>query len=408
MTHASATRDPTVRNVFLLALCQALGMSCGALIISVTALVGSALAANKALATLPLALQMAGVMATTAPASLLMGRIGRRAGFSLGAAFGIAGGGLSAWAIASGSFALFCLASILVGTFIAHIHYYRFAAADTASEAFRSRAISLVLAGGLIAAFLGPELAKWSRDLVPGTLYAGAYLCIAALAGLSLVILQLIEIPRPRREERGRSGRPLWQIAGRPTFLVAALCGMVGYGAMNLVMTVTPLAAVAASHTFSTAALVIQLHIVGMYAPSFFTGHLIHRFGVLPILGLGAILMLGTVVVSLSGLGVTQFWIALVLLGLGWNFLFVGGSALLTETYEPGERAKAQGLNEFLVFGTVTVTALSSGALFHAFGWSAVNLGIVAPLLIVLTALLWLARRRAVAAVGSSAVDRPR
>jgi MFS family permease len=405
MIQESATRDPTVRNVFLLALCQTLGISCSALIISVTALVGSALAVNKSLATLPLAIQMAGVMVSTVPASLLMGRIGRRAGFSLGAVFGIAGSGLSAWAISSGSFTLFCLASLLVGTFVAHIHYYRFAAADTASEAFRSRAISLVLAGGLIAAFVGPQLAKWSRDLFPEALYAGAYLCVAALAGLSLVVLQFIEIPRPRQAERGRSGRPLWQIAARPTFLVAALCGMVGYGAMNLVMTVTPLAAVAASHSFSTAALVIQLHIIGMYAPSFFTGHLIHRFGVLPILGLGATLMLGTVVVSLSGTEVTQFWIALVFLGLGWNFLYVGGSALLTETYRAEERSKAQGLNEFLIFGTVTVTALSSGALFHAFGWSAVNLGIVAPLLVVLTAVLWLARRRAGAAVASSALE---
>jgi MFS family permease len=408
MKQEPATKDPTVRNVFLLALCQALGMSCGALIISVTALVGSALAETKALATLPLALQMASVMATTVPASLLMGRIGRRAGFSLGAVFGMVGGGLSAWAIFAGSFALFCLASLLVGSFIACVHYYRFAAADTASEDFKSRAISLVLTGGLVAAFLGPELAKWSRDLLPGALYAGAYLCVAALAALSLVVLQLIEIPRPQPEERGRSGRPLWQIAGQPTFLVAALCGMVAYGSMNLVMTVTPLAVVAASHTFSTAALVIQLHIIGMYAPSFFTGHLIHRFGVLPILGMGAILMLCTVVVSLSGAGVTQFWIALVLLGLGWNFLFVGGSALLTETYRPEERAKAQGLNEFLIFGTVTVTALSSGALFHIFGWSAVNLGIVAPLLVVLAALLWLARRRALAPLGMSVLDRPR
>ena len=408
MTQDSAPRDPTVRNVFLLALCQALGMSCGALVISVTALVGSALAENKALATLPLALQMASVMVTTVPASLLMGRIGRRAGFSLGAVFGIAGGALSAWAIFAGSFALFCLASLLVGAFVAHIHYYRFAAADTASEDFRSRAISLVLAGGLVAAFLGPELAKWSRDLLPEAFYAGAYFCVAALAGLSLVVLQLIEIPRPRRDQRGRSGRPLWQIAGQPTFLVAALCGMVAYGSMNLVMTVTPLAVVAASHSFSTATLVIQLHIVGMYAPSFFTGHLIHRFGVLPILGLGAIFMLGAVVVSLSGLGVTQFWIALVFLGLGWNFLYVGGSALLTETYRPEERAKAQGFNEFLIFGTVTVTALSSGALFHVFGWAAVNLGIVAPLLVVLAALLWLARRRGAATVGRSALDRPR
>lgn len=392
-------RDPTVKNVILLGLCQALGMSCSALIITVTALIGNTLAPDKSLATLPLALQFLAMMSSAAPASFLMRRFGRRAGFSLGALLGCAAGLLGVQAIFAGSFVLFCVSSVLFGAFAAHVQFYRFAAADTASHAFRSRAISLVLAGGLLAAFLGPELAKWSRDLFAPVLYAGGYLCIALLALISLVLLQFIEIPRPEATERGDSGRPLRVIARRPDFVVAVLCAMVGYGAMNLVMTATPLAVVAHSHPFEAAALVIQWHVVGMYAPSFFTGHLIHRFGVVPILALGAFLVLGCVAVNLAGTEVIHFWCALVLLGLGWNFMFLGGTTLLTECYRPEERAKAQALNEFLVFGTVTGTALLSGGLYNAFGWQAVNLGVVAPLVAVLFAVLWLGRRRAALAV---------
>jgi MFS family permease len=391
-------RDPTVKNVVLLALCQASGLSCSALIITITALIGLELAPHRGLATLPLALQFLAMMSTAAPASFFMRRFGRRAGFSLGAVMGMASGGLGMQAVFAQSFVLFCASSILFGAFAAHIQFYRFAAADTASEAYRSRAISLVLAGGLLAAFLGPELAKWSRDLfVPG-LYAGGYLCVAALALTSLVLLQFIEIPRPAAKAKGDDGRPLSAIARQPDFVVAVLCAMVGYGAMNLIMTATPLAVVAHNHAFDAAAFVIQWHVVGMFAPSFFTGHLIHRFGVVPILGIGAVLMLGCLAVNLSGIEVAHFWTALVLLGLGWNFLFVGGTTLLTQSYRPEERAKAQALNEFLVFGTVTCTALLSGALYNALGWQAVNLGVGPPLVLVLCAVLWLGRRRLVAA----------
>jgi MFS family permease len=391
-------RDPTVKNVILLASCQALGMSSSALIITVTALVGYELAPHKVFATLPLALQFLAMMSSAAPASFFMWRFGRRAGFSLGAVLGCIAGGLGLQAIIAESFILFCVSSIVFGAFSAHVQFYRFAAADTASDAFRSRAISLVLAGGLLAAFLGPELAKWSRDLLAPALYAGGYLCIAGLALTSLVLLQFIEIPRPDAAERRNRGRPLWAIARQPAFAFAVLCAMVCYGAMNLVMTATPLAVVAHNHTFDAAALVIQWHVVGMYAPSFFTGHLIHRFGIVPMLALGAVLVLGCVAVNLAGTEVVHFWFALVLLGLGWNFLFVGGTTLLTECYRPEERAKAQALNEFLVFGTVTCTALLSGALYHALGWQAVNLGVIAPLVLVLCAVLWLGRRRLVPA----------
>jgi len=392
-------RDPTAKNVILLALCQALGMSCSALIITVTALIGNTLAPDKSLVTLPLALQFLTMMSSAAPASFLMRRFGRRAGFSLGALLGCAAGLLGMQAIFAGSFIQFCFSSILFGAFAAHVQFYRFAAADTASDTFRSRAISLVLAGGVLSAFLGPELAKWSLDLFAPVLYAGGYLCIGVLALTSLVLLQFIEIPRPGKVERGKSGRPLLVIARRPDFAVAVLCAMVGYGAMNLVMTATPLAVVAHNHTFESAALVIQWHVVGMYLPSFFTGHLIHRFGVLTILALGAVLVLGCVAVNLAGTEVIHFWVGLILLGLGWNFMFLGGTNLLTESYRPEERAKAQALNEFLVFGTVTCTALLSGALYNVFGWQAVNIGVVPPLMLVLCAVLWLGRRRAALAV---------
>lgn len=387
-------RDPTVKNVFLLALCQALGMSCSALVVTVSALVGNLLAPDKSLITLPLALQFIAMMASAAPASLLMRRFGRRVGFSLGAVFGCAAGLVGMYAILVESFGLLCASAILFGVFSCHVQYYRFAAADTASESFKSQAISLVLAGGVLAAILGPELAKWSRDLFEPVLFAGAYLCIAGLAVVSLLVLQFIDIPRPGVEARRGGGRSIGLIMRQPAFIVAVLCAMVSYGSMNLVMTTTPLAMVACQHPFDSAALVIQWHIVGMYAPSFFTGHLIRRFGVIPILSLGAFLILGCIAVNLSGTGVFHFWSGLVLLGLGWNFMFVGGTSLLTECYRPEERAKVQAVNEFMVFATVSCTALLSGALFNLLGWEAVNLGVVAPVLIALGAVLWLSRRR--------------
>ena len=369
-------------------------MSCSALIITVSALVGDQLAPDKSLITLPLALQFIAMMASTAPASLLMRRFGRRAGFSLGALLGCAAGLVGMYAILVGSFALLCVGAVLFGIFSCHVQYYRFAAADTASEKFKSQAISLVLAGGVLAAILGPELAKWSRDLLAPVLFAGAYLCIAGLAVVSLLILQFIDIPKPEIGASGDSGRPIGVIMRQPAFIVAVLCAMVSYGSMNLVMTTTPLAMVASEHPFNSAAMVIQWHIVGMYAPSFFTGHLIRRFGVVPILSLGAILILGCIAINLSGVSVFHFWSGLVLLGLGWNFMFVGGTSLLTETYRTEERAKVQAVNEFMIFATVSCTALLSGALFNFLGWEAVNLGVVGPILVSLGAIIWLGRRR--------------
>ena len=389
--------DPTVRNVVLLAICHALAMSASAMTITMAALAGHLLAEDKGMATLPLAFQFLATMVVTIPTSLLMERIGRRAGFSLGAVCGIAAGLIAARGIFIDDFALFCLGSALFGVASAFAYFYRFAAADTASEAFKSKAISLVMAGGLVAAFLGPQLAVWTRELFAPVLFAGGYMAIAALAGLALLILQFIAIPKPSVAVRRNAGRPLLEIIRQRKFLVAVLAAITGYGGMNIVMTATPLAMMACNHPFESAALVIQWHAVGMFAPAFFTGHLIQRFGCERIIAIGGLLILGCVGVNLSGVAVWQFWLALFLLGIGWSFMFIGGTTLLTEVYRTEERAKIQGLNDLLVFGSVAVTAWSSGQIFDALGWQAVNLSLLLPVVLALGLALWLGRRRALA-----------
>ncbi len=396
---ASVAREKSgLPSVAVLAVCQALGMSCLALSITVTALVGSGLAPTPALATLPLALQFVATAATTIPASLLMGRYGRRAGFTLGSLLGIAGGVVSCLAVFQADFWLFCAGAALLGGFGTHIALYRFAAADVAGPAYRSRAISYVMIGGIVAAVLGPELAKWTKDLFAPVTFAGGYAGIAVLAFGTLVLIQFAALPPPLSREARSQGRPLSEIVRQPTLIVAVLCAMVAYGAMNLVMVSTPLAMVACAHPFETAAFVIQWHVVGMYAPSFVTGHIIHRVGALPVIAVGGLLILGCALVNLTGVEVLQFWAALVLLGVGWNFMFVGGTTLLTETYRPEEQARVQAFNEFMVFGTTAVTALASGAVFSALGWQAVNLGILAPVALATGAALWLRHRRRAAA----------
>jgi len=388
-------RHRTRRNVLILALCQALAMTSTSLMVTVAALVGQMLAADKTLATLPIGVQFTATMATVIPASLLMKRIGRRAGFSVGALLGAAGAGLAIAAIFAGSFVVFCLAGAAVGAALGFAMFYRFAAADAADPAFRGKAISLVLTGGVVAAVAGPQLARWSRDLFQPALFAGCFVAIAGLWLAALLLLQLVDIPRPSELERRAGGRPLAAIVRQPAFVVAALGAMIGYGVMSLVMTVTPLAMIGHAHEFDDAAFVIQWHVLGMYAPSFVTGHLIARVGVLNVLAAGVALIGACVAVNLSGTGVMQFWAALTLLGLGWNFLFIGSTTLLTETYRPEERAKTQALNDFLVFGTVAMSSFASGAVHNHFGWSAVNLAVIAPISAVLIAVLWLRRRRA-------------
>lgn len=394
------TAAPSVyRTVILLALAQAMAMTGSTIVVTTVGVVGKSIAASPGLATLPLALQFIAIMLMTVPASLFMRRVGRRAGFSLGAAVGILSGLGAAWSIMAGSFALFAAAVALFGVSQSFALYYRFAATDAAPPALRGRAVSLVLAGGVAAGFLGPSLAVWSLDAVEGAPFAGSFLVVAGLAAVALLLLQFIRIPGLSVEERATEQRPLWVIARQPVYVVAALSAMVGFASMMLVMTATPIAMGQHNHDFPSAAMVIQWHVVAMYAPSFVTGHLIQRFGVLNVILAGAGLLLGSVAVGWMGTDLPHFWGALVLLGAGWNLMFVGGTTLLTEAYRPGERAKAQALNELLVFGLVSTASVGAGALQHFLGWEWVNLAVLPGVAVLIVAVFWLrARRVAVAA----------
>ena len=361
------------KNLVLLASCQGLMLSCTSLAMATSALVGVVLAPEPTLATLPLGLSYFCIMLTMMPASLLMKRYGRRVGFALGGAAGMIGGSTSAIAIYLDNFVLFCIGSALFGIASGFGQFYRFAAAEIADDAYKSRAISWVLAGGLVAAFIGPNVASFSRDMIEGAVFSASYGFIAVFCFGVIVIQFFIRIPMPSSEETQGRKRPLGFVLKQPAFLVAALCAMIAYGSMNLLMTATPLAMHHRDMTFSATAIVIQWHIVGMFAPSFFTGNLIHRFGVLKIMFIGAMLLIGCGIVALSGQLYSHFIIGLVLLGLGWNFLYIGGTTLLTEVYLPAEKAAVQGINEFMVFSATAFTAFSSGYLHHTLGWEKLN-----------------------------------
>jgi MFS family permease len=397
-TNTGATsRASSRRNVLFLALCQALFMTATSAIVTTAALIGYSLSDDKALATLPLAMQFIAVMAVTIPASLLMKRIGRRSGFSIGLCIGLVGAGLAIVAIREADFVLFCLACLLIGIFNGFGQYYRFAAADTAEEAFKSRAISLVMAGGVIAS-VGPLLANYSKDLLPGDVFAGVYLLIGILYIASLITLRFVNIPLPNEEERRSGGRPLLQIMRQPLFIVAALGGVVGYMTMSMLMASTPLAMQDVGHNFFDTAQVIQWHVFAMFAPAFFTGHLIRRFGTLTVMFAGTVLLAVCVAVNLAGVNLAHFWIGGIMLGVGWCFLFVGATSLVTETYTPSEKAKTQGANDFIVFGVVACSALLSGVLHELVGWQVMNYAVVPFLTIVLFALFVMVRLRARAA----------
>ena len=383
-------------DVALLATCQALFMTGTSLLIAAAALVGLALAPSAGLATVPLGLQFLAMMLFTFPASLYMQRFGRRIGFASGAALGLLGALLAAWSIGSGSFAGLCAGTFCIGVFVAFAQYYRFAAADVADEEYRSRAISLVLAGGVIAAFAGPNLANASRDAIAAAPYAGCFVVVAGLAALTMLVLAFVRVPRPPARAGDGAARPLVEIATQPRYLTAVTGALVGYSVMNLLMTSTPLAMETRTFPFADTASVIQWHVVGMFAPSFFTGHLIRRFGTLRIMLTGAVLQAACVAVNLSGDTYIHFLLALLLLGLGWNFLFIGATTLLTETYTAREKAKAQGFNDLLVFTVVTFTATTSGYLHFELGWRSLNVGVVPFLVLVAAAIAWLSRVDAV------------
>jgi MFS family permease len=365
--------NSTRRNVALLAACQALLLTNNATLIAINGLAGLALAPARALATLPVTCWVAGGALATMLASLHMKRVGRQRGLMAGTLWGIAGALLCATAVWLQSFWLLCLGTLVYGVYNAYGQYYRFAAADVAGADFKSTAISLVLAGGLVGGILGPTTSRFTVDLLTPR-FMGAYLALIGFALITLLLLRFIRVPTPDAKSQALPGRPLAEIAAQPKFIVAVLAGAIGYGVMNFLMTSTPIAMGVCGHPYSDAAFVISSHVIGMFAPSFFTGRLIRAFGVLPVMFTGALLNFAAIGVALSGISVTQFWASLVLLGMGWNFLYIGATTLLTETYRPEEMAKAQGANDQAIFAVMVVSSLASGATVTAAGWERVNL----------------------------------
>jgi predicted MFS family arabinose efflux permease len=383
-------------NVTLLAAAQALLLTNGIMLVSINGLLGLQLASDKRLATLPITTYVIGATLATLPAAFFMKRYGRRAGFMLGAGLGMFGAAVSAFAVSIGSFWLLCFGTVFAGTYNAFGQQYRFAAADAAPAEWKSRAISLTLTGGILGGIIGPEVGKLTRTLLEPT-YLASYAALIGFAALAMLIASRLTIPPLTVAEQNAVGRPLHLIARQPAFIVAVLAAACGYGVMNLLMTATPLAMDICGLPFADTAFILQWHVIGMFAPSFFTGNLIKRFGVLAVLIIGAALMFLCIGIALSGVTLMHFWWALVLLGVGWNFLFIGGTTLLTETYRPEEKAKVQGSNDFMVLGVQGLTSLSSGMLVTSTGWASLNafaLPIVAMTTLA-TALLWLYRRSA-------------
>jgi len=382
--------NSTRRNVALLAACQAMLFTNNATLIAINGLAGLALAPYAALATLPVTCWVLGGALGTMPASLHMKRVGRQRGLSLGTLWGIGGALLAAYAIWLQSFWLLCFAALVWGVYNAYGQYYRFAAADVSTPEFRATAISLVLAGGLVGGLLGPNLSRWTIDLA-GPRFMGAYLALIVFAVATMLLLRFIRIPSPTQAERSASGRPLAQIAAQPRFIVAVLSAAIGYGVMNFLMVSTPIAMRVCGHPYDAAALVVSWHVVGMFAPSFFTGGLIRRMGVLPVMLAGAALNFAAIGIALSGIAVAQFWWSMVVLGVGWNFLYVGGTTLLTETYRPEERAKAQGANDQAIFLMMVISSFTSGMTVTAAGWERVNLFALPMVALVAAAIVWYA-----------------
>lgn len=362
------------RVVFALAGSQALMQTSSVLLMTVGGLAGASLAPTKVMATLPIATIALGTALATIPAALIMGRFGRKPGFMLGAFLGLCGGLLAGLSMLIGNFALLCVGTALVGAYQGFGQFYRFAAAEAASDEFRSRAISLVMTGGIIAALAGPHLGASTRNLLSGA-YAGSFFGVALLSLAAILALAMTKLPGPLAATgEEEPARPFGVIARQPRFIAAVVGAAVGYAVMVTVMTATPLSMVEHHHEVGTAATVIQWHALGMFVPSFFTGWLIMKFGVTRLMLLGVGILLTHVLIAISGIAFLHYVSALVLLGLGWNLLYIGGSTLLTETYRPSERAKVQAFNDFMIVGVVAAGSFSAGALNEAFGWRGLNL----------------------------------
>ena len=392
----STTATPSsfqARNLSLLVAAQALGGASPPIIISLGGLVGQQLSSNPTATTLPVSIYQLGLALSTLPAAWLMQRLGRRWAYVLGAVLGVVSGIIAAQGIAQSDFVTFCIGTALAGFYAACVQSYRFAAADAVGAPhLQAKAISRIMVGGLIAAIIGPQVVIWTRDALPATPFAGSFYSQAALAALALPILLLLRLPAPQKQAIAGTARPLKAIAATPQFIEAAAAGVVSYGLMAFLMTAAPMAMVGCGHSVGEAALGIQWHVLAMFGPSFFTGRLIGRFGQRKITALGLVMIAASGLLALMGEGLSEFWGSLILLGVGWNFGFIGATAMLTACYTPAERTKVQALNDFLVFGTVAIASFGSGQLLHSVGWSGINIGMQPLVVIVLAIMAWQAR----------------
>ena len=381
------------RNLWLLAICQGLFLTNNVTFMAINGLVGLALAPRGWMATLPVMGYVVGGALATGLVARTQRRFGRRRSFQIGIAVALGSALLCAQAALWQNFWLLCFATVVAGYYNANAGLYRFAAAELTGPDWREKAVSLVMAGGLIGAVAGPNLAAVTRDwfAVP---FAGAYLALAAVALLSMAVMNFIDFPAPPPRSATAAGRSLAEIARQPVFIVAAVSGALGFGVMNLLMAATPIAMQVCSLPFSDIAWVLEWHVIGMFAPGFFTGHLIRRVGVLPVMAVGLALNAGCIAVALSGVDLHQFLIALFLLGVGWNFLFTGSTTLSLAAYTPEERDRAQGALNFCVFATLALSSFASGVLVTTQGWRLLNLGSLVPVALTGIALLWLARRQ--------------
>ena len=385
------------RNLTVLILAQSLGAASGPIVISLGGLVGQDLATDPALATVPVSIYNLGLALGTVPAAWIMRQYGRRSGYLLGAMIGVLSGLIAAGAISFGAFIFFCLGTFLAGLYASYVQSYRFAAADGREGADRGRAISWVMVGGLVAAIIGPQLVIATRDAVPGVPFAGSFLSQAALALIAFFVLTRLRGRQPAVTAQTSSddgGRTVPQLLASPKYMLGVAAGVVSYGLMSFVMTAAPLAMVGCGHSIDHAAWGIQWHVLAMFAPSLVTGKLIARFGKEKVTAAGLIIIGISGAVALTGLDLRHFFISLILLGIGWNFGFIGATAMVAAAHTEAERGRAQGLNDFAVFGTVAALSFFSGALMQASGWHLINLLMFPFIAIVLAPLVWQAARR--------------
>ena len=385
------------KNLWLLASAQGLFLTNNVVFIAINGLVGLSLAPLGWMATLPVMGYVVGGALSTPLVARAQGALGRKASFQIGLLVALASALLCAWAVMDRNFWLLVAATVIAGYYSANGQLYRFAAAELSTPAFREKAVSLVLAGGLAGAVIGPNMATRTKDWM-GVPFAGAYLALAVVALLSMAVIAFMQFPPvPPKTTKADQGRPLRVIMRQPIFIVATAGAALGYGVMNLLMAATPLAMQVCGFPFEDAALVLEWHVIGMFAPGFITGHLIKRFGVLTIMGVGVVLNAACIAVALSGVDLHQFIVALFLLGVGWNFLFTGSTTLSLQAYRPEEKDRAQAAINFCVFATMALTSFASGALVTTRGWQWLNVGSLVPVALTGLALLWLAwvRRQA-------------